>query len=287
MLFVFVRVLSENNDFTVIILSLSIDIAHLFQCFEEYNIILSSRLICSWYGSYPLGYPNFAYVVLLLLKFDRRFQQMLKRIFVLIIKVLETFWRILRLTQCLNKQWNHVYNVPLEAFCIDIDFNEQLSGQDKNTQNSSMTTTPLSSRKSKSDPVPVPVNGTEISHHSMRISGPRHYSSEGDLFLPFSSVQCFDCICFCALLRNLLFDSEPPPPGVSHESNGYETHLNVTNYDYSRRVFGATLDSISRSRSGRYNTSNRHYWCLSCHLVEKNSFSCKVKVWYIVMVQVR
>ncbi|ESR54958.1 hypothetical protein CICLE_v10022415mg [Citrus x clementina] len=105
-----------------------------------------------------------------------------------------------------------------------------LSGQDKNAQNSSMTTTPLSSRKSKSDPVPVPVNGTEISHHSMRISGPRHYSSE-----------------------------EPPPPGVSHESNGYETHLNVTNYDYSRRVFGATLDCISRSRSGRYNTSNRHF----------------------------
>ncbi|KDO45463.1 hypothetical protein CISIN_1g029736mg [Citrus sinensis] len=97
-----------------------------------------------------------------------------------------------------------------------------LSGQDKNTQNSSMTTTPLSSRKSRSDPVPVPVNGMEISHHSMRIS-------------------------------------EPPPPGVTHESNGYETHLNVTNYDYSRRVFGATLDSISRSRSGRYNTSNRHY----------------------------
>ncbi|KAH9781746.1 RRM domain-containing protein [Citrus sinensis] len=134
-----------------------------------------------------------------------------------------------------------------------------LSGQDKNTQNSSMTTTPLSSRKSRSDPVPVPVNGMEISHHSMRISGTRHYSSEGDVFLPFSSVQCFDCICFCALLRNLLFDSEPLPPGVTHESNGYETHLNVTNYDYSRRVFGATLDSISRSRSGRYNTSNRHY----------------------------
>lgn len=99
----------------------------------------------------------------------------------------------------------------------------------------------------------------ETSHHPMRNSGPRHYSSEGDVFLPFSSVQCFDSICFYALLRNLPFDSEPPPPGVPLETNGYETHLNVTNYDYSRRVFGATLDSISRSRSSRYNTCNRHY----------------------------
>ncbi|GAY35916.1 hypothetical protein CUMW_278940 [Citrus unshiu] len=33
-----------------------------------------------------------------------------------------------------------------------------LSGQDKNAQNSSMTTTPLSSRKSRSDPVLMPVN---------------------------------------------------------------------------------------------------------------------------------
>ena len=105
----------------------------------------------------------------------------------------------------------------------------------------------------------MPVNGMELSHHSMRILGPRHYSSEGDVFLPFSSVQCLDSICFLALLRNLLFDSEPPPPGVTLEINGYETRLNVTNYDYSRRVFGATLDSISRSRSGRYNSSNRHY----------------------------
>ncbi|ESR40243.1 hypothetical protein CICLE_v10027481mg [Citrus x clementina] len=72
-----------------------------------------------------------------------------------------------------------------------------LSGQDKNAQNSSMTTTPLS--------------------------------------------------------------SQPPPPGVTLEINGYETRLNVTNYDYSRRVFGATLDSISRSRSGRYNSNSCCY----------------------------
>ena len=83
-----------------------------------------------------------------------------------------------------------------------------------------MTTTPLSSRKSRSDPVLMPVNGMEISHHSMRNSGPRHYSSKGGVFLPFSSVQCFDSICFLALLRNILFDSEPPPPGVTLETNG-------------------------------------------------------------------
>ncbi|KAJ4713859.1 Splicing factor 3B subunit 4 [Melia azedarach] len=113
-----------------------------------------------------------------------------------------------------------------------------LSGQDKISQNPSGSITPLSSRKSRSDPVPVPVNSMETSHHSMRISAPcrvsanpaTHYSSE-----------------------------EPPPPGVTPQNNGYGTHLNVTNYEYSRRVFGTTMDSISRSRSRRYDSNSTSY----------------------------
>ncbi|OVA01322.1 RNA recognition motif domain [Macleaya cordata] len=43
---------------------------------------------------------------------------------------------------------------------------------------------------------------------------------------------------------------EPVPPGVI-QSNGYGSDLNRKNYDYSRRVFGATLDSIGRSNANR------------------------------------
>ncbi|XVF63439.1 hypothetical protein PTKIN_Ptkin09bG0087300 [Pterospermum kingtungense] len=48
----------------------------------------------------------------------------------------------------------------------------------------------------------------------------------------------------------------PPPPGVSHYSNGYGSHFTDTNYEYNRRVSGATSDSISRHRSRRYYTSD-------------------------------
>ncbi|KAE8707207.1 RNA recognition motif-containing protein [Hibiscus syriacus] len=53
-----------------------------------------------------------------------------------------------------------------------------------------------------------------------------------------------------------LYTQVLPPPGVSHHSNGYRSHFNDTNYEHSQRVFGATLDSISRPRSRRYETSD-------------------------------
>ncbi|KAK8652644.1 hypothetical protein V6N13_126671 [Hibiscus sabdariffa] len=42
--------------------------------------------------------------------------------------------------------------------------------------------------------------------------------------------------------------------GVSHHSNGYGSHFNDPNYEYSLIFFGATLDSISRPRSLFYDT---------------------------------
>ncbi|KAK9941545.1 hypothetical protein M0R45_007249 [Rubus argutus] len=52
------------------------------------------------------------------------------------------------------------------------------------------------------------------------------------------------------------YPSVPTPPGVSNQSNGYGLHLNGNNFEYSRRVIGATLDTISRPRSRRYDMSN-------------------------------
>ncbi|XP_031280453.1 splicing factor 3B subunit 4 isoform X2 [Pistacia vera] len=109
------------------------------------------------------------------------------------------------------------------------------SGQDKNSQNSSTTVTP-SSRKSRTDPVPIPVNNMEISHQSTRISAPFRVSTNP---------------------ASIFSSEEPPPPGVTvtDQGNEYGTHISGSNYEYSRRVFGSTLDSINRSRSRRYDYS--------------------------------
>ncbi|KAK9748957.1 hypothetical protein RND81_02G092800 [Saponaria officinalis] len=47
-------------------------------------------------------------------------------------------------------------------------------------------------------------------------------------------------------------ESELLPPGVEPDSGAYRSRHESYNYDYSRRVFGATLDDMGRSRSGRY-----------------------------------
>lgn len=43
---------------------------------------------------------------------------------------------------------------------------------------------------------------------------------------------------------------------VVDQSSGYGSLYNGNDYENSRRVFGPTLDSISRSRSRRYDASN-------------------------------
>ncbi|XP_044511870.1 splicing factor 3B subunit 4 isoform X2 [Mangifera indica] len=117
------------------------------------------------------------------------------------------------------------------------------SGQDKNSQNSSATVTP-SSRKSRTDPIPLRVSNMEISPQSTRISAPFRISTNpASIFSP----------------------EEPPPPGVTvtHQSNEDGTHISGGNYECSRRVFGSTLDSINHSRSRRYDSRyDEWYSCI-------------------------
>ncbi|KAL5843227.1 hypothetical protein ACOSQ3_009192 [Xanthoceras sorbifolium] len=108
-----------------------------------------------------------------------------------------------------------------------------ISGQDKNSQNLSTGITSSSHRRFRTDPVPVPSSSTE--DHSMRKS---------------------DSFRASANPGNIYSSQEPPPPGVTPPSNGYGSRFNDTNYEYSRRVFGSTMDNISRTRSRRYDTSN-------------------------------
>ena len=50
----------------------------------------------------------------------------------------------------------------------------------------------------------------------------------------------------------IFFHSDLLPPGVGQDSSTFRSRNDGYTYDYSRRVFGATMDSIGRSRSGRY-----------------------------------
>ncbi|KAE8022238.1 hypothetical protein FH972_008054 [Carpinus fangiana] len=104
-----------------------------------------------------------------------------------------------------------------------------ISGQDKPSPPMSMTPASNSSHRPRSHPIPI--NNMEISQHSMR----------------FSAYQ----------------DNHPQVPvlpGVSNQSNGSGSHFNDSNYEYSRRVFGATMDSINHIRSRRHDTSNPIYY---------------------------
>ncbi|KAF3440400.1 hypothetical protein FNV43_RR18684 [Rhamnella rubrinervis] len=48
------------------------------------------------------------------------------------------------------------------------------------------------------------------------------------------------------------------PPGVNNCSTGNTSRNDGNNFEFSRRVFGATLGSINRSRSRRFDTTNQH-----------------------------
>ncbi|GMI86722.1 hypothetical protein like AT4G10110 [Hibiscus trionum] len=109
-----------------------------------------------------------------------------------------------------------------------------ISGQDKSSQNPPNAAMPSTISSCKSRQYHGVVNHMEISQQLKRSSTPSrvtdypaHYT-QGDYF----------------------------SPGVSHHSNGYGSHFNDTDYEYSRRVFGATLDSISRPRSRFYDSSD-------------------------------
>ncbi|KAE8725413.1 mannan endo-1,4-beta-mannosidase 5 [Hibiscus syriacus] len=103
-----------------------------------------------------------------------------------------------------------------------------ISGQDKASQNPPSAATPATSRQYHGV-----VNHMEISQQLKRSSTPSRIPD-----YPARYTQVLS------------------PPGVSHQSNGYRSLFNDTNYEYSRRVFGSTLDSINRRRSRRYGTSD-------------------------------
>ncbi|XP_009620259.1 uncharacterized protein LOC107806640 isoform X1 [Nicotiana tabacum] len=117
-----------------------------------------------------------------------------------------------------------------------------ISGQDKPSNNSSIATPPPTLNiPSRPRPLHVPYNDKEISPNSVRLSTSCRFSEHQTNFTQVSV-----------------------PPGVSvNQSNGYRSpydgyrsHYDGNNYDYGRRVFGDALNSITRSRLGRYDTRN-------------------------------
>jgi len=110
-----------------------------------------------------------------------------------------------------------------------------ISGQDKPSP--PMSTTPASNSSHRPRSHPIPINNMEISQHSMRLPEPSRFSAYQDNH-----------------------PQVPVLPGVSNQSNGYGSHFNDSNYEYSRRVFGAAMDSINHIRSRRHDTSNPIYY---------------------------
>ncbi|KAK5835147.1 Splicing factor 3B subunit 4 [Gossypium arboreum] len=108
-----------------------------------------------------------------------------------------------------------------------------ISGQDKSSQNPANAVMPATNSSYKSRHYHGVVNHMETSQQPKKSSTPSR--------IPDYPAR---------------YSQAPPPPGVSHHFNGYGSHINDIDYEYSRRVFGATWDSISRPRSRRYDTSD-------------------------------
>lgn len=54
------------------------------------------------------------------------------------------------------------------------------------------------------------------------------------------------------VMEFFILSSELLPPGVEQDSSAFRSRHDSYNHDYSRRVFGAALDGMNRSRTGRY-----------------------------------
>lgn len=108
-----------------------------------------------------------------------------------------------------------------------------ISGQDKPSPNLLTAGTPTLKSGFKARPQPVPYNDLDVSPHSARLSSSHRFSAQQSNYAQV-----------------------PAPPGVVHHPNGHRSHYDSNGYNYSGRVFGAALDSISRPRSSRYDTSN-------------------------------
>ncbi|CAL0300643.1 unnamed protein product [Lupinus luteus] len=107
-----------------------------------------------------------------------------------------------------------------------------ISGKDKTISKGSTAITPTSNSSQRPRPHPMPINNSENFPHSNRLSTPDRFSDYA------------------------VNHSQVPPPRVNDQSSGYGSHHTTNNYEYSRRAFGGTLDSISHSRSRRYERSS-------------------------------
>ncbi|XP_019163854.1 PREDICTED: RNA-binding protein 7 [Ipomoea nil] len=112
-----------------------------------------------------------------------------------------------------------------------------ISGRDKPSMNSPMENPPALNSSIKQRLHPVPPYDKEISQHSPRLSAS------------------------CRFSEHQTYSAKVSPGVPLHQRNGYRSHYDGNKYDNSRRVFGAALDSITPSRSGRYNgrNSNNYY----------------------------
>ncbi|KAK7279700.1 hypothetical protein RJT34_24757 [Clitoria ternatea] len=102
-----------------------------------------------------------------------------------------------------------------------------ISGRDKAAPNGSSAISPTSNSSQRPPrPYPVPMNNSEHYQHPARVATPDRFS---DYAGNYSQVH----------------------PRVTDQSSGYGSHYSGHNYEFSRRAFGATLDSINRSRYRR------------------------------------
>ncbi|KAG8378555.1 hypothetical protein BUALT_Bualt08G0149100 [Buddleja alternifolia] len=109
----------------------------------------------------------------------------------------------------------------------------------------------ISGRDKPSVSLPVAVSPTVNSSHKPRSYQVPHDNTE---FSPHSSRISTSCRLSDHKINNA---QVPVPSDISmHQPNGYRSYHDSTDYDYSRRVFGTALDSVSRSRSGRYDMRN-------------------------------
>ncbi|GER27623.1 RNA-binding (RRM/RBD/RNP motifs) family protein [Striga asiatica] len=104
-----------------------------------------------------------------------------------------------------------------------------ISGQDKSSASLPVANTPMITSSLKPRPYHAPYDSTELSSQSLS---------------RFSEYK-------------INYIQAPVPYDVSmNQPNGYRTHHDSVDYNYSRRVFGAVLDSVSGSSSGRYERRN-------------------------------
>ncbi|XP_071924930.1 uncharacterized protein [Coffea arabica] len=144
----------------------------------------------------------------------------------------------LPLTSSLEEATTELAYGPLHNWCR-LTF---ISGQDKPSMN-----LPTVSSSHKPRPHPVAYNETGVSPDSMRLSTSCRFQ---DHQVNYSQVRVTPGV---SVNQPNGYRSNYDNNDYEH-SNGYRSHYNSNNYDYSRRVFGAALDNINRSRLGRYDT---------------------------------